>query len=105
MRVLLKFKDAVIKEIPLEQEVYTIGRKADNDIVIDNLAVSGFHAKLVKEGETVYLEDQNSTNGSPITEATIKVRVGGIEELCASEGDGPVNALDRALRKAHRPRG
>ena len=64
MRVLLKFKDAVIKEIPLEQEVYTIGRKADNDIVIDNLAVSGFHAKLVKEGETVYLEDQNSTNGT-----------------------------------------
>jgi 2-isopropylmalate synthase len=35
-----------------------------------------------------------------VTEATIKVRVGGVEELCASEGDGPVNALDRALRKA-----
>ncbi len=35
-----------------------------------------------------------------VTEATIKVRVGEVEELCASEGDGPVNALDRALRKA-----
>jgi pSer/pThr/pTyr-binding forkhead associated (FHA) protein len=64
MKVLLKFKDAVIKEIPLEQEVYTIGRKEENDIVIDNLAVSGFHAKLIKEGGTTYIEDMNSTNGT-----------------------------------------
>ena len=37
---------------------------------------------------------------APITEATIKIRVGGKEELSACEGDGPVNALDGALRKA-----
>jgi pSer/pThr/pTyr-binding forkhead associated (FHA) protein len=64
MKILLKFKDAVIKEMPIEQDSYTIGRKEDNDIQIDNLAVSGFHAKLVKEGNTLYIEDKESTNGT-----------------------------------------
>jgi len=44
--------------------------------------------------------EKRDPSGAPITEATIKVRVGGVQELCASEGDGPVNALDRALRTA-----
>ena len=44
--------------------------------------------------------EKRSHDGEPITEATVKVRVGDREELCASEGDGPVNALDGALRKA-----
>ncbi len=39
-------------------------------------------------------------DGLPVTEATIKINVNGVEELTASEGDGPVNALDAALRKA-----
>jgi len=39
----------------------------------------------------------------PISEATIKLRVGGQVEITAGEGDGPVNALDRALRKALEP--
>jgi 2-isopropylmalate synthase len=38
--------------------------------------------------------------GTPRTEATIRVRVDGQEEHTAAEGDGPVNALDLALRKA-----
>lgn len=42
-------------------------------------------------------------NGSVVSEATIKVRVGGREEHTAAEGDGPVHALDTALRKALRP--
>ena len=50
-------------------------------------------------GFRVIVEKRDAA-GNPITEATIKVRVGGKEELCASEGDGPVNALDGALRKA-----
>jgi 2-isopropylmalate synthase len=39
-------------------------------------------------------------DGTPVTEATVKVRVGGAVEHTVSEGDGPVNALDGALRKA-----
>ncbi len=63
-KVLLKFKEAVLKEIPLNQDVITIGRKADNDIVIDNQAVSGYHARIKKEGRSFFIEDANSLNGT-----------------------------------------
>jgi 2-isopropylmalate synthase len=43
---------------------------------------------------------KESTEAAPVSEALIKVRVGGEEEHTAAEGNGPVNALDRALRKA-----
>jgi len=46
------------------------------------------------------IAEKRGSAGEPITEATIKILVGGKEELSASEGDGPVNALDGALRKA-----
>ena len=65
-KVLLKFKEAVIREIPLDQDVMTIGRKADNDIVIDNQAVSGYHARIKKEGQSLFIEDANSLNGTYI---------------------------------------
>ena len=50
------------------------------------------------EGFRVIVEKRE--NGLPVTEATVKVKVDGIQELSASEGAGPVNALDSALRKA-----
>jgi hypothetical protein len=63
-KILVKFKDAVLKEIPLEKEVTTIGRKEGNDVVIDNIGVSGFHAKIVREGDYYAVEDMNSLNGT-----------------------------------------
>jgi pSer/pThr/pTyr-binding forkhead associated (FHA) protein len=65
-KVLLKFKEAVIREIPLDQDVMTIGRKTDNDIVIDNQAVSGYHARIKKEGKSLFIEDASSLNGTYI---------------------------------------
>ncbi len=65
-KVLLKFKEAAIREIPLDQDVITIGRKADNDIVIDNQAVSGYHARIKKEGQSLFIEDASSLNGTYI---------------------------------------
>jgi pSer/pThr/pTyr-binding forkhead associated (FHA) protein len=65
-KVLLKFKEAVIRGIPLDQNVITIGRKADNDIVIDNQAVSGYHARIKREGHSLFIEDANSLNGTYI---------------------------------------
>ncbi len=50
------------------------------------------------EGFRVIIEKQG--NGKPRSEATIKVKVDGVSEHSAAEGDGPVNALDNALRKA-----
>jgi pSer/pThr/pTyr-binding forkhead associated (FHA) protein len=63
-KVLLKFKDALVKEIPLDKDLITIGRKAENDIAIDNQAVSGFHAKIFKDPEGFSIEDLNSLNGT-----------------------------------------
>lgn len=63
-KVLLKFKEAVVKEIPLDENFITIGRKAENGIVIDNQAVSGRHAQIRKEGDLIFIEDANSLNGT-----------------------------------------
>lgn len=51
------------KEYPLGKERVTIGRKSSNDIVIDNLAVSGEHAAIVTILHDSFLEDLDSTNG------------------------------------------
>ena len=53
-----------IGEYSLDKEVMTIGRKDDNDIRIDNLAVSGHHAKLLTIFGDSFLEDLESTNGT-----------------------------------------
>jgi len=52
------------------------------------------------EGFRVIVEKRN---GKLVSEATIKVSVDGVSEHTAAEGDGPVNALDNALRKALEP--
>ena len=62
-KLLLKFNAAVIKEIPIEKDTLSVGRKPDNDVVIDNPAVSGHHCKITLAGDTFFVEDLNSTNG------------------------------------------
>jgi len=61
-KLLLQFEGAVIKEIPTKGEI-TVGRKPDNDVVIDNPAVSGHHCRIVRDGDTFFVEDLHSTNG------------------------------------------
>jgi len=63
-KVLLKYKEAVIQDIALDKELTTIGRKPDNDIVIDNQAVSGHHALIKMEGDELVIEDLSSLNGT-----------------------------------------
>lgn len=63
-KLFLKFEQAVLKEVPLSQGVVTIGRLPDNVIHVDNLAVSGHHAKIYWEGDKYVLEDNNSLNGT-----------------------------------------
>lgn len=63
-KLILSIEGATLKEIPLVKERTTIGRKAQNDIQIDNLAISGEHAMLVTVGADVFLEDMGSTNGT-----------------------------------------
>jgi predicted component of type VI protein secretion system len=70
-KIILYFKEASLKEMPLEKDVTTIGRKPENDLVIDNLAVSGFHAKVVREGGQVYIEDLSSLNGTFVNDKKV----------------------------------
>ena len=62
-KLILSMDGMVIREYPLNKERMTIGRKAHNDIVIDNLAVSGEHAAIVTILHDSFLEDLDSTNG------------------------------------------
>ena len=61
-KFLLQFEGAVIKEIPVKDEI-AVGRKPDNDVVIDNPAVSGHHCKILRVGDSFFVEDLHSTNG------------------------------------------
>jgi predicted component of type VI protein secretion system len=62
----------VLKEIPLDKERVTIGRKPHNDIQIDNLAISGAHAVVVTILNDAFLEDLDSTNGTFVNGRQIK---------------------------------
>jgi len=70
-KLLLKFEDSVLKEVPLSQNPVTIGRLPDNTIQIDNLAVSGHHAKIYWDAGKYVIEDNNSLNGTYISTARI----------------------------------
>ena len=70
-KVLLKYKEAVIQDVTLDKEVTTIGRKPDNDIIIDNQAVSGHHAQIKIQGGDVMLEDLGSLNGTYVNSQKI----------------------------------
>jgi len=64
-KLYLKFEQAVLKEYDLKDgSSVTIGRLPDNQVHIDNLAVSGHHARIVWEGDHFVLEDNNSLNGT-----------------------------------------
>ncbi len=63
-KLILTFNKQVIKEYPLLKESITVGRNDDNTIVIDNLAVSGYHARVDAAGGDVVLTDLQSTNGT-----------------------------------------
>jgi pSer/pThr/pTyr-binding forkhead associated (FHA) protein len=67
----LKFKESVLEELPLKSGITTIGRAESNDIHIDNLAVSGNHARIVGKANTFTIEDLNSTNGTYIDDKRI----------------------------------
>ena len=71
-RMIVSIDGVVIKEVQLTKDRTTLGRRPYNDIVIDNLAVSGEHAVLQMSGNEVYLEDLNSTNGTYINGKAVK---------------------------------
>lgn len=71
-KMIVSIDEVVIKEVQLTKDRTTLGRRPYNDIVIDNLAVSGEHAVLQMTGGEVLLEDLNSTNGTYLNGKAIK---------------------------------
>lgn len=71
-KLVLSLNGVMQGEYPLDKERITIGRKPDNDIPIDNLAVSGKHALIITILDDSFLEDLGSTNGSYVNGKLIK---------------------------------
>lgn len=74
-KIVVLLDDVVIKEYPLNKERTTIGRRPYNDVIIDNLAVSGEHAVIITTAQEVVFEDLGSTNGSFLKGKAIKRHV------------------------------
>lgn len=100
-KLILKFKDKVLKEYPVSSEVIKIGRLRNNNIVIDNPAVSKHHASVeMKDGKYI-LTDHDSTNGTFVNEKKIngivltdgdKITIGKHTLIYKSEKEHPVTA-------------
>ena len=63
-KLILRFEQNILKEVSLPQETFTIGRLPGNKLQIDNLAVSGHHAKIYWEKDHYVVEDLGSLNGT-----------------------------------------
>ncbi len=90
---------AILKHVAeLERDGYSFeGAEASFELLL--MQHVGTYRKLFDlEGFRVIVERRG--DGEPLTEATVKIRVNGMEQLTVAEGDGPVHALDSALRKA-----
>ena len=71
-KLVVSLDGVVIKEEQVTKDRTSLGRRPYNDIVIDNLAVSGEHAVLQMVGGDVFIEDLNSTNGTYINGKAVK---------------------------------
>jgi pSer/pThr/pTyr-binding forkhead associated (FHA) protein len=71
-KLILKFESEVLKEVPLGSRPVTIGRAPDNDLAIDKLAVSNYHARVYAEAGQLVIEDLNSLNGTFVNDMRVE---------------------------------
>jgi pSer/pThr/pTyr-binding forkhead associated (FHA) protein len=109
-KMIVSIDEVVIKEVQLTKDRTTLGRRPYNDIVIDNLAVSGEHAVLQMTGGEVFLEDLNSTNGTYLNGKAIKkqqLHNGDSIEIGKYKikfvGDGEADNFDKTMVVKARP--
>jgi pSer/pThr/pTyr-binding forkhead associated (FHA) protein len=108
--MIVSIDDVVIREVQLTKDKTTLGRRPYNDVVIDNLAVSGEHAVVQMVGNDVLIEDLNSTNGTYINGKIIKkqqLRSGDTVEIGKYKivlvADDPASAPDDGSDGSHAP--
>ena len=70
--LILSLNSSVLGEFALDKERITLGRKPENDIQVDNLAVSGQHAAIITILSDSFLEDMDSTNGTFVNGKLVK---------------------------------
>lgn len=68
----LKFENKILKEVAIGSRPVSIGRAPDNDIPVDNLAVSNYHAKVYHEAGRLVVEDLNSLNGTFVNDLRVE---------------------------------
>ena len=71
-RLILSLDNQVLAEYNMTKERYTVGRLPDNEVRIDNPAVSGHHSLIINILNDSFLEDLNSTNGTYVNGKLIK---------------------------------
>src|SRR5258707_4731703 len=95
----LMFNNKIVKEVSVGSRPVTIGRSPDNDLPVDNLAVSNYHAKIYFEAGRMVVEDLDSLNGTfvndlPVERATLhdgdNVHIGKHRIKVDTSGDAPV---------------
>jgi pSer/pThr/pTyr-binding forkhead associated (FHA) protein len=72
-KLVLKFENSVLKELSVDAKEVSIGRSPDNGLVIDNPAVSHYHARVFKEEGRLMLEDFGSMNGTFVNGQRVKM--------------------------------
>lgn len=72
--LLIKLHGTASEELPLATDTFTIGRKTDNRLVIEDAAVSGHHARIVRVQAAYFIEDLGSTNGTLVNDKPIDRR-------------------------------
>jgi len=70
-KLLVRLHSKGSRHIELIHETFTIGRKANNSLVIEDAAMSGQHARIVKVQAVYFLEDLQSTNGTSVNNRPI----------------------------------
>src|ERR1700740_2492110 len=68
----LMFESKLVKEVPIGNRPVTIGRSPDNDLPVDNLAVSNYHARVYYEGSRLVVEDLDTLNGTFVNDLRVE---------------------------------
>jgi pSer/pThr/pTyr-binding forkhead associated (FHA) protein len=95
----LMFENKIVKEVPVGSRPIAIGRSPDNDLPVDNLAVSNYHARVYFEGGRLVVEDLDSLNGTFVNDMRVEratlhdgdsIHIGKHRIKVDATGDAPV---------------
>jgi hypothetical protein len=71
-KLIISLDEKVVEEIPIEKEIITIGRRTDNILCLDSLAISGCHSQISTVLDDCFLEDLDSTNGTFVNSEIVR---------------------------------